>query len=60
MAITFSQVCVGIFMVIAVGIVTGLFSYILDKDDWPLIGWMINTIGFGVCLTMLLYLTGVL
>jgi hypothetical protein len=47
MNITFTQLCVRIIMVAVVGIVT-------------FIGWMISTIGLGVCLTTILYLTGLI
>jgi hypothetical protein len=60
MIITFTQLCVGIVIVGAVGIVT-FMSNLLEKDsETYLIGWMISTIGFGVCLTVILYLTGII
>ena len=49
---------------IAIVLLTGAVSWFLawlDDDDWKLavlVAWIASALGFAVCLTKLLYLTG--
>lgn len=61
---TFTVLCVGIVIFIAIMLLTGAVSWFLawlDDDDWKLavlVAWIASALGFAVCLTKLLYLTG--
>ena len=61
----FVQFCVGaiisILLYLASGMVGVLFSWNKNDDEAVyMIAWIISTIGFGVCLTMLLYQNGII
>lgn len=61
---TFTAICVGIVIFIAVVLLTGAVSWFLawlNDDDWELAvlgAWIASALGLAVCLTKLLYLTG--
>lgn len=59
---TFSSFCVGCIIIIIIAAVTFLLDRILsfDTNDSGFYSWLINSIGFGVCLTILLYQNGVI
>ena len=64
---TFAQFCVGVVTTIFVGIAAFIISLIFfgifhcDKDDQIYFGaWIVSSIGFGVCFTMLLYQNGMI
>ena len=61
---TFTSMCVGAVIIIAILIITGLigaFSEWLDyNDEFTFLAWIICAIGFGVCLTILLYQNGII
>ena len=56
---TFIQFCVGVVVTLIIGLATLFFSAIVDDDEFFL-SWLVSTIGFGVCLTILLFQNGVL
>lgn len=61
---SFTVICVGIVLFIAIVLLTGAMSWFLawlNDDDWELavcVAWIASALGFAVCLTELLYLTG--
>lgn len=64
---TFVQFCVGLVITALVGFAVFLISLIFcgichcDRDDQIYFGsWIVGSIGFGVCLTILLYQNGVI
>ena len=63
----FTQFCVGLVITILVGVAVFVMSLILcgmfhyDRDEQIYFGgWLVSTIGFGVCLTILLYQNGII
>lgn len=61
---TFTVICVCIVIFIAFVLLTGAVSWFLawlSDSDWEFaifIAWIVSELGFAVCLTKLLYLTG--
>lgn len=61
---TFTVICVGIVIFIAVVLLTGAVSWFLawmNDDGWDFaiyVAWIASALGFAICLTKLLYLTG--
>lgn len=61
---TFTVICVGIVIFIAVVLLTGAVSRFLAwviEEEWDFavfVAWIASALGFAVCLTKLLYLTG--
>ncbi len=68
MDVGFTQICVGVVMVAIVCAVTWFINvmkdpnsaYLNDYDPSFIIAWLISSIGFGVCLTVILYQNGIL
>ena len=64
---TFIHICVGFVITIAILLATGCFGFLIDRangscDDtemW-LLAWAISSIGFAVCLTILLFQNGII
>ena len=60
----FAQLCVGIVITVGLALVSGgagCLSTIGSNDDtWVVVSWMISTIGFGICLTILLFQNGLI
>jgi len=59
----FTQICVGIVILILLFIVTSIIALLLAGKDEECIGtiaWIISTLGFGICLTILLYQNGII
>ena len=63
----FTQFCVGLVITVLSGIASFLISLIFcgifhhDRDDQIYFStWIVSTIGFGVCLTILLYQNGII
>ena len=49
-----------IFIVIGSGVLGFFFGWMLDDDDMTtFIPWMLTSIGFGICLTIVLYQNGI-
>lgn len=59
---TFSSFCVGLVITILIAAVTLLLDNILSdsNNENGMFAWIINSLGFGVCLTILLYQNGVI
>jgi len=64
---TFTQFCVGLVITVLVFVVAFLIGLIFcemfhyDRDEQFYFGaWLVSSIGFGICLTMLLYQNGVI
>ena len=62
---TFTSFCVGAIITFGILFATGFFGLIgasmhEEPDDSYFLSWMTSTIGFGVCLTILLYQNGIL
>jgi predicted permease len=60
---TFTQVCVGMVICLGLLFITGLFGKLIswttdDESMWFFISWFFSTIGFAVCLTIVLYIKG--
>lgn len=59
-----SEICVGVVITIIIMILTGGFGFIIseiDEDsdiDWVIYPWILTALGFGVCLTIVLYTYG--
>ena len=63
----FTQFCVGLVITVLIGIVAFLISLIFcamfhtDRDEQIYFGgWLVSSIGFGICLTILLYQNGII
>lgn len=61
----FQKICVGIVVILFICIVTlligvGIESYKHDEAYSDCVLWLISSIGFGVCLTIILYQNGVI
>lgn len=60
---TFSMICVGLVVIVAILGISALLCFLLSDctgDDMYMMGWLINGFCFGVCLTILLYQNGIL
>lgn len=58
---TFTNMCVGLVICILVLIVSGVFSALASTtDDSTFLGWVVSSIGFGSCLTILLVEHGII
>lgn len=62
---SFVHVCVGIVVTIAIFLVTFIFNAVVTNEvdinnvKWRL-AWFVSAIGFGICLTMLLFQNGII
>ena len=58
----FIEFCVGFVIILLIMIVTGLTGWITSMNDADSIGfsWIVSSIGFGICLTVLLYQNGII
>lgn len=60
----FTQTCVGIvlsfFICMATFLIGKVVGWIGDEDFGIFFSWFISSIGFGVCLTMILYQNGII
>lgn len=60
----FVKFCVGAVICVILFIITGLIGWASsissNGDDFAFGGWMFSTIGFAVCLTILLYQNGII
>lgn len=54
----FTRVCVMIVIFIIIVIITGIPNLI--DNDWNGTGWLLSSLGFAVCLTILLYEKGII
>ena len=54
----FTNICVGIVITAVIFIVTGLFVVLFDDAEY-LYAWILSSLGFGICLTVLLFQAGV-
>lgn len=60
--ISFSHICVCVVIIVIVLISTGILGVIADSiigDTFEFGGWLYASVGFGICLTILLYQNGV-
>ena len=62
---SFTSICVGFVIIIAIMIITGLMGAFWgwmteDSDDWGFGAWIVCALGFGICLTILLYQNGII
>ena len=59
---TFSILCEGVLITIIVLIVTCLLDFLLvySTEDRRILAWLLSSIGFGVCLTILLVQNGLI
>lgn len=59
---TFSILCEGVLITIIVLIVTCLLDFLLvySTEDRGILAWLLSSIGFGVCLTILLVQNGLI
>ena len=60
---TFANCCVGfvIFLFILIG--TWLPGFLFNDDDWEAVycdAWLTSSLGFAICLTIILYQNGIL
>lgn len=60
----FTYLCVSIVVVLIILLMTAVINGIVDKES-PysnrfIIGWIISSVGFGTCLTFILYQNGIL
>lgn len=60
--ITFEMCCVCVVIILLIAVITALSGFVMvdDYDSFYLAGWILSSIGFGICLTILLYQNGVL
>jgi len=60
--VTFSCFAIGFLITIIVFVVSGVFGLILGTDnaDRLLGSWLISSVGFGICLTILLIQNGII
>lgn len=59
----FTMFCVGIVITVVVGVISLVIGFLFgygDDDARCELTWIISTIGFGICLTILLYQNGVI
>ena len=62
---TFSAFYVGVVVTILLGLFTVLTGIVMagfnanEKDAW-IVSWILSTLGFGICFTILLYQNGAL
>lgn len=60
----FTYLCVSIVITFIVLAVTAVIDSIIDKEASDLnrliVGWIVSSIGFGTCLTFILYQNGIL
>ena len=58
------QICVAIAMAAIVCTISGFINVIVDEaaqySNRCIVAWLISSIGFGVCLTVILYQNGIL
>lgn len=61
---TFIQFCVGfvilLIILFASGGLSALMSINFCDDSWSLYAWFLTSLGFAVCLTILLYQNGII
>lgn len=59
---TFESFCVGLIITLLILVITLFIGILLEdnNEDASMYGWMINGIGFGICLTIILYQNGVI
>lgn len=60
---TFSMICVGLVIIVAILGCSSLLSFLMSDctdDEMYMKGWLINGFCFGICLTILLYQNGIL
>lgn len=59
---TFSYFAIGFLITIIVSVVTGVVGLILGIDDVDKVlgAWIFSSIGFGICLTILLIQNGII
>ena len=61
---TFIQFCVGFVILLIILLVSGGLSALMDIDsfdgNWLLFAWFLASLGFAVCLTILLYQNGII
>lgn len=62
MEITFQMICVSFVICLAIVLLTGLWCiFVSDSMDDPFgIGLIVNGLGFGICLTIILYQNGII
>lgn len=62
-ATRFVQMCVAIVMTAIVCVVSGFINVIVDEaaqySNRHIVAWLISSIGFGICLTVILYQNGI-
>lgn len=61
-----SNICVATVITLCIMISTGLFGLLVGKingdsdNDWLVYPWMLTSLGFGICLTIVLYTYGII
>ena len=61
-----SKICVATVITLCIMISTGLFGLLVGKingdsdNDWLVYPWMLTSLGFGICLTIVLYTYGII
>lgn len=62
---TFASICVGAVITVLILVLTFLYGLLVkwasgSKEELSLLPWVVSSIGFGVCLTILLYQNGII
>lgn len=61
-----SQMCVGAMFTLCIMILTGLLGLLIGKmngeigESWMSYSWLFSSFGFGICLTIILYIYGLI
>lgn len=61
-----SKMCVATVITLGIMILTILFGFLVGKingdtdNEWLLYPWMLTSLGFGICLTIVLYTYGII
>ena len=60
----FTYLCVSIVVTLIIFVITAAIDAIVDEEsphlDRLIVGWIISSVGFGTCLTFVLYQNGIL